>query len=89
MKPAAKLTPAANAEAQLETFIGKFGPEHQTLIREVRNALRRRLRTSSSMTTTISLSLATAPPNARQIALFPLPPGQTGSDVILSWRQSA
>jgi hypothetical protein len=43
MKPAAKLTPAANAEAQLETFIGKFGPEHQTLIREVRKALRRRL----------------------------------------------
>src|SRR5436305_9825000 len=43
MKPAAKLTPAANAEAQLETFIGKFGPEHQALIREVRKALRRRL----------------------------------------------
>ena len=43
MKPAAKLTPAANAEAQLETFIGKFGPEHQTLIREMRKALRRRL----------------------------------------------
>src|SRR5438270_1647672 len=43
MKPAAKLTPAANAEAQLATFIGKFGPEHQTLIREVRKALRRRL----------------------------------------------
>jgi hypothetical protein len=43
MKAGAKLTPAPNAEEQLERFIGKFGSEHQALIRELRKALRRRL----------------------------------------------
>lgn len=30
----------ANAEKQLRTFVGKFGPEHQTLIRGARRTLR-------------------------------------------------
>jgi hypothetical protein len=43
LKTSAKLTPAPNAEEQLESFIGKFGSEHQALIHQVRKALRRRL----------------------------------------------
>ena len=34
---------AAGAEQQLKTFIDKFDPRHQTLIRAVRRALRKRL----------------------------------------------
>ena len=34
---------AAGAEQQLKTFIDKFDPKHQTLIRAVRRALRKRL----------------------------------------------
>ena len=36
----------ADADGQLRTFIGKFDPSHQRLIRAVRRALRKRLRTA-------------------------------------------
>jgi hypothetical protein len=42
-------TPAqspADAERQLKSFIAKFGPAHQTLIRSVRKALRKRFPTA-------------------------------------------
>ena len=42
-KPAARSTSAANAEKQLADFIGKFEPDHQSLIRSVRKALRQRM----------------------------------------------
>lgn len=42
MKPAAKTAQAA-PEAQLQSFIEKFSPEHQALIRSVRKAVRKRL----------------------------------------------
>ena len=34
---------SSDAEAQLETFIAKFDPKHQVLIRATRRALRKRL----------------------------------------------
>jgi uncharacterized protein DUF1801 len=40
---------AADAERQLKTFIAKFEPKHQTLIRAVRKALRRRFPTAYEM----------------------------------------
>jgi hypothetical protein len=45
-KPAS--TPAG-AERQLRGFIGKFEPKHQTLIRAVRKALRRRFPTANEL----------------------------------------
>src|SRR5437762_9195323 len=42
------LTPAG-AEKQLRDFIAKFEPKHQTLIRAVRKALRRRFPTANEM----------------------------------------
>jgi hypothetical protein len=51
MKAAKKVTPAAptDAEKQLKTFIDKFEPKHQTLIRAVRKALRKRLPTAHEL----------------------------------------
>ena len=47
MKPQAKIaSPSGDAEEHLKSFIDKFTPEHQRLIREVRKALRRRLPTA-------------------------------------------
>lgn len=45
MKAAQKVTPtvSADAEKQLKTFIDKFEPKHQSLIKAVRKALRKRL----------------------------------------------
>ena len=40
---------AAEAEEQLEVFIGKFGPQDQTLIRAVRKAMRKRLPTANEL----------------------------------------
>lgn len=39
----------AGAARQLKAFIGKFSPEHQTLIRAVRRALRKRLPAANEM----------------------------------------
>ena len=41
-----KTRPSATAEQQLKSFIAKFEPKHQTLIRAVRKALRKRLPTA-------------------------------------------
>lgn len=51
MKAAKKVTPAAptDSEKQLKTFIDKFEPKHQTLIRAVRKALRKRLPTAHEL----------------------------------------
>jgi len=51
MMAAKKVIPAAStdAEKQLETFIDKFEPKHQTLIRTVRKALRKRLPTAHEL----------------------------------------
>ena len=50
MKTHAKANPpAGSAEQQLETFIDKFDPEHATLIRSVRKALRQRLPTANEL----------------------------------------
>jgi hypothetical protein len=51
MKTVTKRAPgaAAEAELQLQGFIGKFDPIHQTLIRAVRKALRKRLRTAHEL----------------------------------------
>ena len=38
-----------SAEEKLKRFIGKFGPAHQTLIRRVRAALRKRLPTANEL----------------------------------------
>ena len=38
-----------DAEAQLRTFIGKFAPKHQALIRALRKALRRRYPTAHEL----------------------------------------
>ena len=47
MKPTAKISSTpADAEKQLRSFIAKFEPKHQTLIRAVRKALRRRFPTA-------------------------------------------
>src|SRR5579863_8399162 len=39
----------ANAEEQLQSFIDKFDPTHQALIRSVRKALRKRLPTANEL----------------------------------------
>ena len=51
MKEGKKIIPAApaDAEKQLKTFIDKFEPKHQTLIRAVRKALRKRLPTAHEL----------------------------------------
>ncbi len=50
MKRAAKVAPtAADAERQLTSFIDKFELRHQTLIRAVRKALRKRLPTANEL----------------------------------------
>jgi hypothetical protein len=41
--------PAANATAQLRSFIDKFSPEDQKLIRAVRTAVRKRLPTANEL----------------------------------------
>jgi hypothetical protein len=40
---------AVNVEDQLDSFIDKFGPENQTLIRSVRKALRKRFPTANEL----------------------------------------
>ncbi len=51
MKRSAKdgRTSSGNAETQLRSFIGKFGPKNQALIRSVRNALRKRLPSANEL----------------------------------------
>jgi len=51
MKAARKIAPTApaDAEKQLNTFIDKFEPKNQVLIRAVRKALRRRLPTANEL----------------------------------------
>ena len=50
MKAARSTNPTtAEAEEQLEVFIGKFGPQDQTLIRAVRKAMRKRLPTANEL----------------------------------------
>src|ERR1700676_4317421 len=50
MKAVKKVTPTtADAEKQLKTFIDKFEPKNQTLIRAVRKALRKRLPTACEL----------------------------------------
>jgi hypothetical protein len=51
MKAAGKVaqTVPASAEKQLKTFIDKFEPRHQVLIRAVRKALRKRLPTAHEL----------------------------------------
>src|SRR5258707_14453067 len=51
MKVAVKGAPAgsANAEKQLNSFIDKFDPKNQALIRAVRKALRKRLPTANEL----------------------------------------
>ena len=51
MKTAAKRAqpPSAAPEKQLQSFIGKFEPKHQALIRAVRKILRKRLPTAKEL----------------------------------------
>ena len=51
MKRSAKdgRTSSGNAETQLRSFIGKFEPKNQALIRSVRNALRKRLPSANEL----------------------------------------
>src|SRR6185369_13134105 len=50
MKPTAKISSTpADAEKQLRSFIAKFEPKHQTLIRAVRRALRKRFPTANEL----------------------------------------
>jgi hypothetical protein len=51
MKPASKAAQSKpkDAEAQLKSFIEKFDPEHQALIRDVRKALRKRMPAANEM----------------------------------------
>ena len=50
MKPAQKVAPTpADAEKQLTTFIDKFEPQYQALIRAVRKALRKRLPSANEL----------------------------------------
>ena len=51
MKRSAKngRTSSGSAEAQLRSFIGKFEPKNQALIRSVRNALRKRLPSANEL----------------------------------------
>jgi hypothetical protein len=44
-----QLGAAAAAEKSLNTFLAKFTPNHQTLIREVRKALQKRFRTANEL----------------------------------------
>lgn len=46
MKTATTAQKSADSEKQLKGFIGKFEPQHQTLIRKVRSALRKRFPTA-------------------------------------------
>jgi hypothetical protein len=46
MKTATTVQKSADAEKKLKSFIGKFDPQHQTLIRKVRSALRKRFPTA-------------------------------------------
>jgi hypothetical protein len=46
MKAAKRAVPAAMAEQQLKSFIAKFEPRHQSLIRSVRRELRKRFPTA-------------------------------------------
>ena len=46
MKPRATSSNPADAERQLKSFVAKFDPAHQTLIRAVRRTLRRRFPTA-------------------------------------------
>jgi hypothetical protein len=48
-RAAAATGPAADAERQLQAFIGKFDPENQALIRSVRREMRRRLPTAHEL----------------------------------------
>lgn len=43
------MAPSPSAEAQLKGFVTKFEPKHQTLIRAVRKALRKRLPTAHEL----------------------------------------
>jgi hypothetical protein len=47
--PVAKTKSTPSAESQLKDFIGKFAPEHQTLIRAARRTLRRRWSTAAEL----------------------------------------
>ena len=47
--PTRKVAKSESAEKQLKSFIGKFEAHHQTLIRKVRMALRKRLRTAHEL----------------------------------------
>jgi hypothetical protein len=50
MKRAAKVAlTRSDAEKQLRSFIGKFEPRHQTLIRAVRKAIRKRFPTANEL----------------------------------------
>ena len=49
MKKRTNLHKKSTAEAQLKRFISKFDPAHQTLIRSVRKALRKRLPTANEL----------------------------------------
>jgi hypothetical protein len=51
MKASAKAAPMAStvAERQLKSFIDKFEPKHQALIRSMRKALRKRLPTANEL----------------------------------------
>ena len=48
-KTAKPIAPPATPEAQLRSFIDKFDPAEQTLIRAVRSAVRKRLRTANEL----------------------------------------
>lgn len=49
MSPTRKVDPAVDAETQLKTFIEKFHPRDQRLIRAVRAAVRKRLPTANEL----------------------------------------
>ena len=49
MKPAAKMARELDPEPQVKSFIDKFEPKHQALIRSVRRALRRRFPTANEI----------------------------------------
>ena len=78
--PATRSTAAA-AEKQLKSFIDKFDPKHQTLIRAVRRGAPHdgfRPHTNWSTTTTISSSSATPRPNAHRTAIVSIAAGANG-----------
>src|SRR5579862_5985604 len=47
--PARRSLPSASPEAQLRTFIARFEPAHQKVIRAARRALRRRVPTANEL----------------------------------------